>query len=110
DIFGIPIYNGAPEDSASFWTGYFNQFGSYSAATSKRVESPTIDCSGKNNINISFVYYEGGDDNNGDLNGDASLWYYDGSTWAKINDLVKMVKNPNRQCYGTEYGAFSSFT
>jgi PKD repeat protein len=103
-VFGVLNY---PADSASYWTGFFSQYG-YNAATSKRCESPAINCSGKSNITLSFVYYEGGDYNNGDPNGDATLWYYDGSTWAKISDMVKL--SSSRPCQGTMYGIFGTFS
>src|SRR5690606_17467848 len=54
-------------------------------ATDKRCESPTINCTGQSNITIAFNYIENGE-NTGD---DASLWYFDGSTWANINALAK---------------------
>ncbi len=53
--------------------------------TDKRAESPTINCSGQTNITIAFNYIENGEA----LDDDASLWYFDGSTWAQINALAK---------------------
>ena len=53
-------------------------------ATDKRVESPAINCSGLTDITIEFVYIEGGNtiDN-------ATLWYYNGSTWSQLADMNK---------------------
>ncbi len=53
--------------------------------TSLRIESPTIDCSGRTNISVCFVYMEAG---SGTVD-DATFWYYDGSTWAQIDPLAK---------------------
>lgn len=53
-------------------------------ATDKRVESPVIDCSGHTGIELNFTYLEGGNaiDN-------ATVWYFDGSTWSQIDDTPK---------------------
>lgn len=59
--------------------------------TSKRCESPVINCTGKSTITISFVYMERGQttlDN-------ATFWYYDGSAWAQV---VNMAKTPTASC------------
>ena len=53
--------------------------------TNKRVESPTINCSGFTGITIAFVYMENGE---GALD-DAALWYYDGTTWTVLDPLAK---------------------
>ncbi len=55
-------------------------------ATDKRVESPTLDCTGLTSIHLEFVYIEGGNtiDN-------ATLWYYDGATWSQIANMAKTV-------------------
>lgn len=51
-------------------------------ATDKRFESPTIDCSGRSNIELEFLYI---------MNGEASVdrmrvYYFDGSSWSNISD------------------------
>ena len=53
--------------------------------TNRRVESTTINCSGFTGITISFVYMENGE---GALD-DASLWYFDGTTWTILDVLSK---------------------
>lgn len=57
-------------------------------STSKRVESPTINCTGKSNITLSFKYIEGGNtiDN-------ATLWYSsdNGANWSQLADMAKTV-------------------
>lgn len=58
--------------------------------TNKRAESPTIDCSGKSSITLSFSYLEFG----AGSNDDASLWYYDGTVWALL------VNTPKTNCCG----------
>lgn len=54
-------------------------------ATDMRAESPTINCTGHSTITLAFQYMEDGDG----TNDDATLWYYDGSTWAQIDPLAK---------------------
>ncbi len=55
--------------------------------TNKRVQSPTIDCTGKSTITIGFNYFE-----NGDLTlDDATLWYFNGTVWAQIDPLAKTL-------------------
>lgn len=68
-------------------------------ATDKRVESPAISCSGIGNVEISFLYMEGGNaiDN-------ATLWYFDGSVWSMLIDLPKTALTCSPQ------GIWSSFT
>ncbi len=55
--------------------------------TNMRAESPTIDCSSRTGVTLNFYYTEAGD---GAMD-DASVWYYDGSTWAL---LVNPAKTP----------------
>jgi hypothetical protein len=54
-------------------------------ATDMRVESPIINCTGHTTITLAFQYMENGDG----TNDDASLWYYNGSTWALLDPLAK---------------------
>lgn len=55
-------------------------------STSKRIDSPVIDCTAQSDVQLSFVYIEGGNtiDN-------ATLWYYDGSTWSQLADMAKTL-------------------
>ena len=48
--------------------------------TNKRVESPVIDCSGRSNLQLTFNYMHYGE---AGLD-EASLVYYDGSTWTNL--------------------------
>ena len=59
--------------------------GNNKVVTNKRAESPTIDCSGRNNITLAFNYLERG----AGTNDNATLWYYDGTTWSQLVDLAK---------------------
>jgi gliding motility-associated-like protein len=52
------------------------------AVTDKRAESPTINCTGHSNITLSFAYMERG----AAPNDDASVWYFDGTTWALLTN------------------------
>lgn len=53
-------------------------------STDKRIESPAISCTGKENISVSFTYIEGGNtiDN-------ATVWYSDGAAWSQLADPAK---------------------
>jgi len=53
--------------------------------TNMRAESPTINCSGRTNLNLAFNYIEDGE---GTLD-NATLWYYDGSSWSQLSDPAK---------------------
>jgi hypothetical protein len=53
--------------------------------TDARAESPVINCTGYSGIVLSFNYIEGG---SGTLD-NATLWYFDGSTWAQLADMAK---------------------
>src|ERR1043166_6749940 len=69
---------GAQYDHGSFTIG--NQ-----VRTSRFVYSPLINCTGKNNITLEFNYIENGDtgiDN-------ATVQYYNGSTWTLLFDTYK---------------------
>ncbi len=54
-------------------------------ATDTRADSPTINCSGKTNITLSFKYMENGDG----TTDNATLWYFNGTVWALLVDLPK---------------------
>lgn len=53
--------------------------------TNKRVESPTINCTGYNGITVDFNYIEDGEG----IDDDASFWYYNGSTWSNLDPIAK---------------------
>jgi Secretion system C-terminal sorting domain/PKD domain len=55
--------------------------------TNKRIESPTIDCSGASTMTVSFNYIM-----NGELNIDfASLLYFNGTVWTTITSPLPMT-------------------
>ena len=56
-----------------------------SIVTNKRIESPTINCTGKSNVQIRFNYIENGSG----TNDNASLYYFDGVSWILVIDLPK---------------------
>ncbi len=70
---------------ASYDAGGTSAFGGTSTGTNKRVESPVINCTGHSTITLAFKYMENGQG----AADDASLWYFDGTTWANINALAK---------------------
>jgi hypothetical protein len=55
--------------------------------TDHRAESPTIDCSPYSNMVLSFNYIENG---SGAVD-NATLWYFDGTTWSQLADMPKSV-------------------
>jgi len=95
---------GLAAEQVSYLNGFFCSSG-FCSSTHKRMESPLIDCSGKNGISLDFLYYEGGDV--GNLNGDATIWYFDGSVWSEIDTLQKTA---NAGCNATIYGNWTSHT
>lgn len=68
-------------------------------ATNKRAESPTINCTGKSGITISFKYIQGGGPND-----NTSLDYFDGASWSTIVIL------PETQKCGTDGGIWTAYT
>lgn len=69
--------------------------------TNRRAESPTIDCSGRSNIIVTFDYLENG----AGVNDNALFWYFDGSSWSLLADIPK---SPTGSC-GTQ-GQWSPYT
>jgi len=71
------------------------------AATDKRVESPTINCSGRSNISVNFQYIEGGV-----VLDNASLWYSanNGGAWSQLSDM------PKTPFCNTDYGIWTAYT
>ncbi|MFN0030829.1 MAG: MopE-related protein [Flavobacteriales bacterium] len=61
--------------------------GGLACITNKRIESPTINCTGRTNITVSFNYIENGQ---GTLD-NASIVYYNGTAWALLEDLPKTL-------------------
>jgi hypothetical protein len=80
NVLGLPA-----DPGAAYYEG-LNGFCGFlpCGATDKRVESPFIDCTGRENITLAFHYIEGGNTND-----NATLWYYNGSTWSQIFDMSK---------------------
>ncbi len=81
-----PSVLGIPEDiGAAYYEGLAGICGFFPCgATDKRVESPPIDCTGHTEVVLNFTYLEGGNtiDN-------ATVWYFDGSTWTQVDDPPK---------------------
>ena len=61
--------------------------------TNRRAESPTINCSGQNGITLSFDFISVGQG----LTDNASVWYYDGTTWTVISNSIKSTVCGNGQ-------------
>lgn len=73
--------------------------------TNLRVESPVIDCTGRTDIELSFDYIEFGQ---GTLD-NATLWYFDGSNWALLEDIAKTTCCGG-PCNGSNQGSFASYS
>jgi gliding motility-associated-like protein len=69
--------------------------------TSKRAESPVINCTGRSNVILDFTYLENGDS----VLDNATIQYFDGSVWIPLFDTYKtnMV-----QCSGA--GVWTNFS
>lgn len=72
-----------------------------STTTNKRVESPTINCTGFSNITLAFNYMEEGDP----PADDASVYYFDGVTWSL---LTNTPATNNGSC--TPQGTWTAFS
>ena len=70
------------DPGAAYWAGIPTIS---DATTDKRAESPTINCSGRTGISLSFYYIENGDG----TNDDGMVYYYDGSTWTLLSNTAK---------------------
>jgi gliding motility-associated-like protein len=53
--------------------------------TNQQAESPVINCTGRTSISMSFNYIEKGQN----TLDDATLWYFDGSTWTLLDNMPK---------------------
>lgn len=68
--------------------------------TNQRLESPTINCTGKTNIKLSFNYIEGKADGS---TAEASVWYYNGTTWALLSTPAELDSCTSGQGLWTYY-------
>ncbi len=55
--------------------------------TNVRAESPVINCTGQSTITLTFNYIEGGA---GTID-DASVWYFNGTVWALLDNMPKTL-------------------
>lgn len=67
--------------------GYCPLLGWPGTQSDARSESPSINCTGQSTITLSFNYIENG---NGVLD-NATLWYFDGTSWSQLIDLPKTL-------------------
>jgi gliding motility-associated-like protein len=98
-FFGFPVVN------ADGGAHYLAQGVNGPATTDVRVESPTINCTGRSNITLSFNYLEFGDG----ANDDGEVWYFDGSSWALLQNSAKTTCCGGA-CNGTNQGIWATFT
>ena len=85
------LHIGTPTDNGANYTDVSHPLGFYN--TSKRVESPVIDCSGSYSITLEFWYVAGVN-----ANDKATLFYFDGIDWTSLGDLPS-----SGTCTGTQY-------
>lgn len=81
---GIPL--ASADDGASYNAGGLSQFG-VTCNTHRRAESPVFSTVGYSNLDISFLYMEGGEG----LNDNGSVAYHDGTQWIQLEDLPKTL-------------------
>ena len=96
----IPNFLNVPADTgSSYFTGGFSVLG-ITSNSSQRAESPTINCTGQNNVTISFIYIENGQSSIDD----AQLVYSpdNGTTWTVVDALAKTS--------GCAYGQWTALT
>ena len=77
------------DTGATYLTGLFCGSG-YCSTTDRRIESPTINCTNRTSITVSFLYFENGET----TNDDATFWFYNGSAWLQTNALAKTPLGP----------------
>lgn len=94
----------AGDVGAAYYSGDGGWFGMPST-TSKRVESPFINCTGRSNITLSFVYMEYGQG----TTDNATLWYFNGTTWSQLSDPPKTACCGGA-CNGTRQGRWTSYS
>ncbi len=68
--------------------------------TNKRIQSPTINCTGYSNIVLSFNFIHNGNQPGKD---EGSVVYFDGSTWSTLGILPRTVGICTPQGYWTNY-------
>lgn len=90
---------------AAFFTSTLNGAGGFDGTTDNRIESPTIDCTGKSDIDLNFIYLEGlnGTAGSDELNDNAEVWYFDGATWTFLDNPSKTPSDCAPQGTWTNY-------
>jgi gliding motility-associated-like protein len=80
------------------------------ATTNRRAESPVINSTGFNNLQLSFSYIENGQ---GSID-NAEVWVFDGATWSLLADMAKTSccdgAGASTPCTGNNQGLWSQFT
>lgn len=80
------------------------------ATTNRRAESPVINSTGFNNLQLSFSYIENGQ---GSID-NAEVWAFDGTTWTLLADMAKTMccdgAGASTPCTGNNQGLWSQFT
>jgi PKD repeat protein len=76
-----------------------------STITDIKAASPTINCTGRMNISVSFNYIEFGQG----VNDNATLEYFDGTTWSQLVDMPKTACCGGN-CNGNRNGLWATYT
>jgi hypothetical protein len=97
---GAPSVLGSQNDpGAAYYEGIAGFCGFLPCGeTHKRIQSPVIDCSNYSDIEVRFLYMEGGNtiDN-------ATLWYFDGNSWSLLINTPKTPLTCSPQGIWTAY-------
>lgn len=95
-------YNLAADTGSSYLTGGLQSAGIY-CITNTQAVSPAINCTGKNGITLSFIYFE-----NGQAGVDScTLMYYNGTTWSTLTPGV--TRTPLGSC-ASPSGKWTAFS
>jgi hypothetical protein len=74
--------------------------------TDRRAESPLINCTGRTGITLTFNYMEFGEG----TNDNATLWYFDGTSWSLLVDLPKTLCCGGSACNGSLQGLWTAYS
>jgi hypothetical protein len=94
----------AADGGATYNAGGACAFG-ICVTTNIRAESPVINCTGRTSIELEFDYIEFGQG----TQDNATLWYFNGSTWSLLEDLAK-TSCCGGPCNGTNQGSFTAYS
>jgi hypothetical protein len=74
-------------------------------STNRRIESPSINGLGYENLTVTFDYIEGGN-----ATDNATLWYFNGTVWSQLEDTPKTLCCGGVACNGSLQGLWTERT